>query len=341
MPAEWEPQEAVLLAWPHKNTDWNYMLEEVQNCYVSLIKIISKYAKVVVLCPVDEQAPLLSEVLNERVIRVDAETNDTWIRDYGIITTLTDDGNKRILNDFGYNAWGGKFKYNLDNEVNRHLYNVKLLSGCFKQHKDFILEGGSIESDGQGTIMTTTSCLLTPTRNANMTRQQIESRLCDTLGASKILWLEHGEIIGDDTDGHIDTIARFAPGNTILFCGNSWLPADDIQAHALRDVKESLEKFTSVDGKPYNLIELPMPSAIYDSDDGHRLPATYANFLILNNAVLLPVYGQPQNDHHAELVLKVAFPNHDIVPVDCRALIRQHGSLHCATMQIPNGIIPF
>lgn len=340
-PAEWERQGAVLVAWPHEATDWSYMLEEAQNCYLSLIDAISHYSMVIVIAP-DTSVPKnrLKHITSDRIVFFDAPTNDTWTRDYGVITTVSDGGNF-ILNDFGFNGWGGKFISDLDNTVTSKMYKAGLFRGAYNDHNDFILEGGSVESDGKGTILTTESCLLTPTRNPQFSRAEIEDKLKALFGARKVLWLSKGEIIGDDTDGHIDTIARFAPNNTILYCGPGWMNENDPQNRALKDVGTQLATFSNASDEPFNLIELPMPDPIFDVDDGHRLPATYANFLIINDAVLLPVYGQPQNDENARMALQVAFPSHKIVPVDCRPLIRQHGSLHCATMQLPSEILPF
>lgn len=342
LPAEWEPQNAVLVAWPHEATDWNYMLEEAQQCYVGLIEALATFgAPVIVVAPASANADKrLSHIPKNRIVFFDVETNDTWTRDYGPITTESVEDNLFNINDFAFNAWGGKFESGLDNAVTAKMFEAGLVKGKYCDNLDFILEGGSIESDGRGTILTTTSCLLTPTRNKGMTKEEIEQRLAQTLGARKVLWLDEGEILGDDTDGHIDTIARFAPNNTILFCGSSWGNPEDLQTLALNGVREQLASFTDADGEPFNLIELPMPDPVFDPEDGHRLPATYANFLILNDSVFMPTYGQPQNDRHARMTLQVAFPNHNIIDVDCRALIRQHGSLHCATMQLPFGIIP-
>ncbi len=338
LPAEWENGRAVLLSWPHAGTDWNYMLEQAQDCYYEMVKAIAPHARILIVAP--DTAPVkarLSGIEGKGIFYFDVPTNDTWIRDFGPIT-VEDSSGKSVACDFGFNGWGGKFRSDLDNAVNRHLKDAGMIRcGCDDQNS-FILEGGSIESDGQGTILTTASCLLTPTRNASMTKEDIEAKLCDTLGARKILWLDKGEILGDDTDGHIDTIARLAPHDTILYCtkGNN---ESDPQDNALGGVGESLSRMQSAAGLPYNLIGIPMPSPIYDPEDGHRLPATYANFLIINDAVILPTYGQPDNDRVAELCLRVAFPEHIIEKVDCRALIRQHGSLHCATMQIPDSVL--
>lgn len=341
LPAEWEPQGAVLLAWPHSATDWNYMLDDAQMCYQAIIEAIVPYAPVIVIAPdTTEPRRRLQHLSCEKIIFFDVDTNDTWTRDYGVISTFDGNGSP-VLNDFAFNAWGGKFKSSLDNAVTARMVEARLICGRYNDQLDFILEGGSIESDGRGTILTTTSCLLTDSRNKGFTMEAIEQRLADTLGAKKVLWLEHGEILGDDTDGHIDTIARFAPGNTIIYCGDSWCEPNDPQADALKGVKEQLETFTDADEAPFNLIELPMPLPVYDEEDGHRLPATYANFLIINQAVIMPTYGQPVKDEYAKMALQIAFPDHKIIGVDCRALIRQHGSLHCATMQLPSQITPF
>ena len=215
------------------------------------------------------------------------------------------------------------------------------LRGHYVSHLDFVFEGGSIESDGRGTLLTTSECLLSPHRNPSLTRQEIEQRLLHYFHAQRVLWLDHGYLAGDDTDSHIDTLARLCPGDTILYvqCSD---PSDE-HYNALRAMEDQLRTFTVLGASPaeehYRLLPLPLPSPIYDPDDGHRLPATYANFLILNSAVLLPTYGQPANDDLARRQLQRAFPRHDIVPVDCRVLIRQHGSLHCSTMQFPLGVL--
>lgn len=335
LPAEWENECAVILSWPHKATDWNYMLSQAEECYDAMTRAIARHAPVVMISP--DTAPLrerFSDLPPGRIIYADVPTNDTWVRDYGPITVLDPDGNP-IVNDFGFNAWGGKFAFALDNKVTSRLAEMKLITAPVISRKNFILEGGSIESDGNGTLLTTTSCLLTDTRNSRMTKGDIEMYLKEALGVRKILWLEKGAMIGDDTDGHIDTIARLAPYNTILYNGTGWGTDDGEQSVALAGILDELKEMTTADGEHFNLVELPLPDAVLDEDDGHRLPATYANFLIVNDAVIMPVYNQPMNDMRAEMALRVAFPDHKIERVDCTALIRQHGSLHCATIQIP------
>jgi agmatine/peptidylarginine deiminase len=332
LPAEWEQQQAVLLAWPHKETDWAYMLNEVEDCYEQIARAIVRYAKLVVVAPDTTIAKSrLSDCDEDSIVYLDVDTNDTWTRDYGAITTLKADG-KPIYNDFCFNGWGLKFASNFDNLVTRKMVFAGLLNGAYHNELGFVLEGGSIESDGRGTILTTRECLLSPNRNGDLSRKEISTHLKDVFGAKKVLWLEHGALEGDDTDSHIDTLARLAPNNTIVYvgCDN---PADS-HYDELSAMRADLQAMRNIDGEPFNLVELPLPDAIFD-EDGERLPATYANFLILNNAVLLPVYGQKKKDFLAEQIMKIVFPGHDIICIDCNALIKQHGSLHCATMQFP------
>jgi len=194
-----------------------------------------------------------------------------------------------------------------------------------------VLEGGSIESDGQGTIFTTSCCLLAPHRNQPLTKDQIEERLKEYLCAERVLWIDHGQLTGDDTDGHIDTLVRIAPNDTLLYIGCD--DPQDEQYEELHLMEEQLRTFRTTDGKPYRLLQLPMPRAIFD--ECQRLPATYANFLVINGAVLCPTYNQPDLDAEALRIIGEAFPDREIVGIDCRSLIKQHGSLHCCTMQFP------
>ena len=257
-------------------------------------------------------------------------SNDTWARDHGFITLVDDQGHARLL-DFCFNGWGEKFAADLDNAINRRLYEEEKLQGEYIDCLDFVLEGGSIESDGKGTVFTTTGCLLAPHRNQPLTQAQIEQRLKQELHAERILWIDHGNLTGDDTDGHIDTLVRICPNDTLLYVGCD--DPDDEQYTELKLMEEQLKTFRTLDGKPYRLLKLPMPRPIYD--DGDRLPATYANFLVINNAVLCPTYAQPDLDAEALRLIKEAFPDRDIVGIDCRSIIKQHGSLHCCTMQFP------
>ena len=315
MPAEWEPQSMVQLTWPHKDTDWAPILPEITAVYEEMAREIKK------------REPLL--------VVDDIPHNDTWARDHGFITVeeltaksqkLTANSQKpKTLLDFCFNGWGEKFEAKLDNAINRHLYDQGLVKGTYEDHLDFVLEGGSIESDGKGTIFTTTCCLMAPHRNQPLSQAEIEGRLKAYLGAERVVWLNHGSLIGDDTDGHIDTLVRICPNDTILYTGG-----DDYHPD-LALMEQELQALRTIDGRPYRLLKLPLPRPIYD--EGDRLPATYANYLIINGAVLVPTYAQPDLDAEALRIVGEAFPDREIVGIDCRAVIKQHGSLHCCTMQ--------
>lgn len=335
-PAEWESTGAILLSWPHVESDWNYMLEEVTNCYINIVKAIIQETNVIIVAP-DTSIPqqLLKEYDQSLITYVKIDTNDTWARDFGVITTINSEGNF-ILNDFQFNGWGLKFAACKDNLITRELINKGIIKGLYNNCMGFTLEGGAVESDGKGLLLTTSECLLSPNRNGDLSKVEIEKQLSATFGLKKILWLDYGFLEGDDTDSHIDTLARIAPNNTIVYVGTS--NTSDIHYDALLSMKHQLENFTSIDNEPFNLIELPLPHPIYD-EDGMRLPATYANFLIMKKSVILPIYNQPENDSLAVELMQKAFPNHKITTVDCNALIKQHGSLHCVTMQLPKEIL--
>ena len=245
------------------------------------------------------------------------------------------DTNGPCLLDFTFNGWGLKFAADKDNLITRHLIQSGALHGEYLNRLGFVLEGGSIESDGMGTLLTTSRCLLSPNRNGQMNQAEIEEYLCSTFHLQRILWLNHGFLAGDDTDSHIDTLARFCSPDTIAYV--QCTDPEDEHYDALHLMEEQLKTFRTLKDTPYRLLPLPMPNAVVI--DGERLPATYANFLIMNEAVLYPTYGQPENDARAHEVLQTAFPKHEIIGIDCQVLIRQHGSLHCVTMQYPAGVI--
>ena len=336
-PAEWEPQWGVQLTWPHAATDWAPMLDEICATYKEIAREIARREHLLIIVPEGESLSDLTSRLSARAedachqlyVR-NFKSNDTWARDHGFIT-LTDDHSHRRLLDFRFNGWGEKFPAELDNALNRRLYDNGAIEGEYVDCLDFVLEGGSIESDGKGSVFTTTGCLLAPHRNQPMTKEQIEERLKRELHAERILWIDHGNLTGDDTDGHIDTLVRVCPNDTLLYVGCD--DTEDEQYEELRLMEAQLRTFRTIDGKPYRLMKLPMPRPIYE--DGDRLPATYANFLVINGAVLCPTYAQPDLDAEALHIIGEAFPDREIVGIDCRSIIKQHGSLHCCTMQFP------
>ena len=337
LPAEWEPQSGIQLTWPHADTDWAYMLDEVEACFVQLAKEIAKRQLLIIATPHPEevQSLLVGQVNMDQVRFFRCESNDTWARDHGAITLLSNQG--PVLLDFKFNGWGLKFASDKDNLITRQLLEAGALKGRYENHLNFVLEGGSIESDGNGTLLTTSECLLSLNRNGEMDQAAIENYLKDTFHLKQVLWLDHGYLAGDDTDSHIDTLARLCPNDTIVYV--QCTDAQDEHYTALHQMEEQLKSFRTLQGKPYRLLALPMADCIMA--DGERLPATYANFLIMNQAVLYPTYHQPEHDAKAKEVLQQAFPGYEIVGVDCRALIKQHGSLHCVTMQYPAGVISF
>jgi len=330
LPAEWAEQQFVQLTWPHAETDWAYMLDEVNACFVNIAREIIKHENLLIVCTdTDEVEQLLGDADLSRITFAEMATNDTWARDHGGITVLKD--GKPVIYDFTFNGWGLKFAANHDNMITRRLYSAGIFGearhrNCF----DFVLEGGSIESDGEGTLLTTAECLLSDNRN-NLSEEDIEVRLKEYFGLKKVLWLNHGYLAGDDTDSHVDTLARLCDKSTIAYvkCDD---PEDEHYVE-LKKMKKELRQFQNSEGRYYRLIPLPMADAIYEDDE--RLPATYANFLIINGAVLMPTYNSPK-DEIAKEQLQRAFPDREIVGINCLALIKQHGSLHCVTMQYPS-----
>ena len=360
LPAEWEPQDFVLLTWPNETTDWAPYLEEIRQTVAEMVRAIARHEEVMLLSMFKTDVPdELREMPNVYVAEL--PNNDTWARDFGPIVlkgtqpagsvaegeSSADDEEEEkdfLWLDFRFNGWGEKFQAAWDNMIP---YKLWALYGFFEDadyedHQDFVLEGGSIEADGRGTLFTTSQCLLAPHRNQPLTKEQIEKQLKRRLRVGRVVWLDYGNLVGDDTDGHIDTIVRCAPDDTLVYVGCDD-PADEQYAdfHAL---EEQLKALRTADGKPYRLLRLPMPDRIYEveGDDvavqemqGERLPATYANFLVINGAVLVPTYDQPEKDAEALRVVQQAFPDREMIPIDARTIIRQHGSVHCLTMQVP------
>ena len=318
LPAEWHRQEAVQLTWPHSGTDWVDTLEEVTSCYINIAREIALREKLWIVTPQPQRVRALLEnelpgkaLANIEYFRI--PSNDTWARDHAFITLLREDGARELL-DFRFNAWGGKFEASLDNQINREFYQQNFIhnqeKNVYVDHLDFELEGGSIESDGEGTILTTAECNLNENRRSSQedAEAEVAKELCQRLHAERVLWLHHGGLERDDTDAHIDTLARFAPNNTIVYGEGS------------EEMLEELKSFRTLKGEPYRLV---------------AVPPYYANFLIMNGAILLPFYEDPNENQRAKEALEVAFPDREVIGIDCSILLTQNGSLHCCTMQYP------
>ncbi|GAB2782885.1 agmatine deiminase family protein [Halomonas shantousis] len=334
---EWHPQDAIQLTWPTPESDWAPILERIEATLEALVSAIARYQRLLISVPDAATRQRLEARFSHlgvdpaRLLLAVAPADDTWARDHGPIGVERD--GDIVLLDYVFTGWGGKFEATRDNALNVCLARRGAFSAPLET-RSLVLEGGAIETDGQGTLLVTEACLLNPNRNPGMDRQSIEAQLREDLGVQRFLWLAHGHLEGDDTDSHIDTLARFCDPQTIAYvrCDDE----QDPHYEALAAMERELNALRQVNGSPYRLVPLPWPAPCFDPEDGHRLPATYANFLIINGAVLVPVYGDSA-DTRALTALAGVFPDRDIVPLDCRTVIRQHGSLHCLTMQLPRG----
>jgi len=337
-PAEWQPQSGIMLTWPDENTDWADTLHQVEAVYCQLTEKLSQFQPVLIICRHQLHQLHITELLactttvTRNIIFFQTEFNDTWTRDYGPVSVYKN--NQPAMLDFQFNGWGNKFSADKDNRVNQHLAGAGLLANM--ESIPFVLEGGSIDSDGSGCILTTKKCLLNSNRNAHMNQSEIEQTLSQFLGSKKIHWLENGYLAGDDTDSHIDTLARFCNSETIAYM--TCQDPDDEHFHELKEMHHELTSLRTLDNKPYNLIPLEIPQTITD-DNHQRLPASYANFLISNQAIFMPVYGELQADQHAIIQIQSVFASRKVIPIDCKPLIMQHGSLHCITMQLSGGML--
>ena len=336
LPAEWEPQAAVLIAWPHTDTDWAERLAEVETTYVALAAAVTRFQRLIIVVPNGElrahvEAQLGTASVDLAKIRfVELPYDDTWLRDSGPITLKAGDNQFQLM-DFRFTGWGGKFGAEQDDALIAGLVEAGVFGHAAHRRIDWALEGGGIESDGEGTVLTTWRCLAQ--RHPDQSREQMSNILHDSLHASRVLWLDYGYLEGDDTDAHIDTLARFAPGERIVFqaCDDPTDPHYD----ELRRMGNELAALRTFDGRPYQLHPLPWAKPILDH--GRRLAASYANYLIVNGAVLVPAYGDKADDEAARII-GTAHPDREVVQVPCRPLIWQNGSLHCITMQLPAGL---
>jgi agmatine/peptidylarginine deiminase len=310
---EWENQELLMLSIPHSNSDWAEYLDEILDSYEELVRAVSKYQKVLLIAPNQSDFDRFKKFDNCEFLQID--TDDTWIRDYGAIDVEKD--SEIISYDFKFNAWGGKFSSSKDDVVNKKLFEH---FGTKLTEINLILEGGSIDFNGDGVMLTTTECLLNDNRN-RLSKDELEARLKDLFGLRKIVWLNHGFIKGDDTDSHVDTLARFIAPNKVAYA--ACLDENDEHYKELNLMKKELEN------AGFELVALPLPKPVFYN--GKRLGATYCNFIFINGAVIVPTYGDKEADDYALNTLKDAIPNREIIGVDSRVFIRQNGSLHCSS----------
>jgi agmatine/peptidylarginine deiminase len=372
-PAEWEPQAAILIAWPNADTDWAGRLAEVEDTYIALVAAITRFQRVLI-CVADDDVETYAE-MRLRSNRIDMARvrfvvvpyDDTWLRDSGPVTLVSRTGHPAAagtspvrhireqshpesvdseaahpcadtascgfsLLDFRFTGWGGKFDASDDDRLVQRLAEQGVFASGDRQVIDFALEGGAIDTDGDGTLLTTWRCL--HERHPRSTREELTARLAAWLRQDRVLWLDHGALEGDDTDAHVDTLARFAARDAIVFQACD----DEADSHYedLKAMAAEIAALRTKDGQPYRLFPLPWAKPVMD--EGRRLAASYANFLIVNGAVLMPAYGDDADDA-AAAVLAAAFPDREIVQVPCRPLIWQNGSLHCITMQLPEGLV--
>jgi agmatine/peptidylarginine deiminase len=333
LPAEWEPQQCVLLTWPRAGGDWGKDYALIERELLQFAVTIARFEPVTISCEDAAAQARLHAQLDAQNIASDAVTlriapsNDIWVRDHGPISIIEND--VVVLCDFIFDGWGGKYPADLDNRVTATLHAAGAFGASEVRGMGQVLEGGGIETDGAGTVLTTSSCLLR--RAGNKNKDDWEIALTDWFGITRVLWLDEGGLLGDDTDGHVDTLTRFCNPTTIAY--TSCADRNDPHFAPLAKMRTQIEQLRRADGQPYRLVELPLPSAIY-ADDGRRLPATYANFLIINGAVLVPTYGDEQDALVLER-LTACFDDREVIGIDSRQLIQQNGSLHCASMQVP------
>jgi len=327
-----------MLTWPHADSDWRDSLSLIEPVFLRLATEIAQREQLLVNC-FDEHTAIRirnhlckKNIPEQNLITAIVPSDDTWARDHGPLTRLRN-GCPELL-DFVFNGWGGKYPAERDNAVTRQLVAAGVFGNTPVIPVGLVLEGGSIDSDGTGTLLATRRCLLHPQRNPALDAAAIEQRLHELLGTQRVLWLSHGELAGDDTDGHIDMLVRFASPTHLVYqhCSESGYS----RATALEAMESELRQLRTRDGEPYQLTPLPWPSPKYNAA-GERLPASYANFLLVNGALLIPAYEDTQDDIAAAL-LQQCFPEREIIQVPCLPLIQQHGSLHCVTLQFPAGV---
>ncbi len=339
LPAEWEPHDGVMIAWPHPDSDWGEIIDEIEAVYERMAVAIADQETLVILCRDDEHRAHVADRLLESDVHLESVRlhtvpfNDTWVRDYGPVTVY--EGEQPFLEDFLFNGYGRRYPFEDDNLVNARLLEAGAFGETPMRHHDLVLEGGALDTDGAGTLLVTERSLLDENRNPGMTRQRWEEAFARLFGIERVFWLGEGRLEGDDTDGHVDMLARFCNPTTIAYCTAE--PRDEPHHAALAAMESELRALRRPDGAPYELIPLPLPDPVVH--EGRRLPASYANFLILRESVLVPTYDDPMDVRVLER-LKDAFPERALIPIPARILIRQNGAVHCATLPLGRGVLP-
>jgi agmatine deiminase len=334
MPAEWESQEAIWLSWPHKAATWPGNFKPIPSVFAAIAAHTSVREKVRINLMPDLQKKARSLIeaagaVMENVEFYENPTNDAWCRDHGPIFVRDARTKEVAVTDWEYNSWGGKYPpFDKDNQIPAR---IARQLGARRFSTGMVLEGGSIDVNGKGLLLTTEACLLNPNRNPGMGRNEIEHCLRDFLGIDEVLWLGEG-IAGDDTDGHVDDLARFFREDGIVTCVEKG--RSDVNYAALKDNLERLKELRTPAGKKFKIAELPMPAPVLRK--GTRLPASYANFLIINGAVLMPAFRQPKKDREAAEVLASCFPDREVIAIDCLELVWGLGTLHCISQQQPS-----
>lgn len=329
---EWAQQRGVLLVWPHSDSDWQAQIPQIHQWYAQFIALVSPTQAVYVLCHDAQceaqcQEQLTSLAFNpDNVHYLQVASNDTWIRDYGPLSLQNAQG-EIVWSNFQFNAWGGKYPFQLDNKISDFL--AKQAFAAPMTTHDWILEGGAIDVNEEGLLLTTAHCLLNSNRN-RFSREQTVTLLQQTLGIKQLLMLEHGSLIGDDTDSHVDNLARFSNNRTILYC--SCQDQQDPHYQPLLRMQQELQAWNSRQNNRYELVPIPLPKACFDTD-GSRLPASYLNFLILNQVVIVPSYADPETESRLARQFQALFPQREIKFIASEVLVSQGGGPHCATLQ--------
>lgn len=336
--AEWEPQDAILVAWPHRFSDWAPILQEAEHCFANIITAITPFVPVVLLHHGDKQlAHFFSAEVLKRIRFIQVPFNDTWVRDYAFLSFERE--HQKAVADFNFNGWGLKYAAALDNQVNRYLFESKKIFASttfFDNKKSFTLEGGGIESNGHGIVLLNRYWLDQPNRNDGLSIEDREKKIGEMLGARKVITVDIPSLVGDDTDGHIDTIARFIGEKSIAYVA----PSDPASPNypKLRKLEIELQRLQDEKGAYFRLVPLPDVGS-YTDEGGELLPATYANFLFAGDALIVPTYQRKSLDNDALATLREALPSRVVVGVNATTLVKWHGSIHCSTMQIAKGIL--